>query len=47
MKFSNNHTTNQACEGVKLVKPDTPELGDSGLGDGDTAEEGEDDLVPG
>lgn len=46
VEFSNNHTTNQACKGVKLVQPDTPELGNGGLGDGDTAEEGEDDLVP-
>lgn len=44
MKFRNDHTTDQACEWVKLVKPDTPELGDGGLGDRDTAEEREDNL---
>jgi len=41
--FGHDHAANQACEGVELVEPDAPEFGDQGLGDGDTAEEGEDD----
>jgi hypothetical protein len=42
VKFSDDHTTDQAREGVKLVEPDTPELGNLGLGNGNTTEEGED-----
>lgn len=33
----------EAGEGVELVQPGAPEAGDGGLGDGDAAEEGEDD----
>lgn len=44
VKFRDKHTTNQACERVELVKPDTPELGDGGLGNRDTTKECEDDL---
>lgn len=44
VKFRNHHTTNQSSERVELVKPNTPELRDGRLGDGDTAEEREDDL---
>jgi hypothetical protein len=44
MEFGNDHASNEASEGVKLVEPYTPELGDLGLGDGNTTEEGEDDL---
>ena len=43
MKFSDDHTTDETCEGVEFVEPDTPELGNLGLGNCDTAEEGEDD----
>jgi hypothetical protein len=28
VQFGNDHATDQACEGVKLVEPDTPEFGD-------------------
>jgi hypothetical protein len=44
VEFGNDHAANEACERVKLVKPHTPELGNLGLGNGDTAEKGEDDL---
>jgi hypothetical protein len=43
VKFSDNHTANQACEGVEFVEPDTPKLGNLRLGDSDTTKEGEDD----
>lgn len=43
VEFRDDHAADEACEGVELVEPDTPELGDQGLGDGDTTEQGEDD----
>jgi hypothetical protein len=43
VKFGDDHTADQTCEGVELVEPDTPEFGNLGLGNGDTAEEREDD----
>jgi phage FluMu protein Com len=43
VKFGDDHTANQACEGVEFVQPHTPELGNLGLGNSDTAEESEDD----
>jgi hypothetical protein len=38
VKFGDYHSTDQAREWVQLVQPDTPELGNLGLGDCDTAE---------
>jgi hypothetical protein len=42
VEFGDDHATNQACEGVELVQPHTPEFGDLRLGNGDTTEESED-----
>jgi hypothetical protein len=42
VEFGDDHTANQACEGIELVQPHTPKLGNLGLGDCDTAEESED-----
>lgn len=38
VKFGDDHAANEACEGVELVQPHPPELGDLRLGDGDTTE---------
>ena len=43
LEFGDDHTADEAGEGVKLVEPTAPETGDVGAGDGDAAEEGEDD----
>jgi hypothetical protein len=43
VQLGDDHAADQASEGVQLVKPDAPELGDQGLGNGDTAEERKDD----
>ena len=47
VEFGDNHASDEAGEGVEFVEPDAPELGDGGLGDRDTAEEGENDLGQG
>jgi hypothetical protein len=41
VELSGDHARNEASEWVELVEPDTPELGDRRLGDGNTAEQGE------
>ena len=38
VEFGDHHSANEAGEGVQLVQPHTPELGNLGLGDCDTAE---------
>lgn len=43
MEFSDNHASNQSREGIELIQPCAPELGDLGFGDRHTAEEGEGD----
>jgi len=45
MEFGHNHASNKTREGVELVEPHAPELGNLGLGNCDTAEQGKDDLV--
>jgi hypothetical protein len=44
VKFGDDHTPDESCEGIEFIEPHAPELRNLGLGDSDTAEEGEDDL---
>lgn len=41
VKLGGDHARNKTSEGVELVQPHAPELGDGGLGDRHTAEQGE------
>lgn len=44
VELGDDHTSDEASKWVQLVQPNTPELGNLRLGDGDTAEQGKDDL---
>jgi hypothetical protein len=41
MQFCDYHTSNEACEGIKLEKPGAPEAGDLWIWDRNAAEESE------
>ena len=43
LELGDDHTANEAGEGVELVEPAAPETGDVGVGDGDAAEKREND----
>ena len=43
VEFGDDHGGDETGEGVEFVEPGAPEFGDLGFGDGDAAEEGEDD----
>jgi len=47
VKFCNDHAADEAGEGVELIEPCSPELGDLRFRDGDAAEECESDDYEG